>query len=73
VNGEKELAWLNEKAQKTAEITNFISSDMSFPKSNDTIKTLHFHQEKVHDFAWFADKRYHVLKGEVVLPHSKRK
>lgn len=73
VNGEKELAWLNEKAQKTAEITNFISSDMSFPKSNDTIKTLHFHQEKIHDFAWFADKRYHILKGEVILPHSKRK
>ena len=45
-----------EKAQKTAEIKDFISSDMSFPKSNDTIKTLHFHQEKVHDFAWFAEK-----------------
>jgi hypothetical protein len=27
----------------------------------------------VHDFAWFADKRYAVLKGEVELPHSKRK
>jgi len=25
-------------------------------------KTLHFHQERVHDFAWFADKRYLVQK-----------
>jgi len=73
VNGEKELAWLNKKAQETSKLTSFNSGDLSFPESNDTVKILHFHQEKVHDFAWFADKRYHVLKGEVELPHSKRK
>lgn len=72
VNGEKELAWLNQLAEETGKISDF-STDMSFPVSNDTVKTLHFHQENVHDFAWFADKRYHVLKGEVILPHSKRK
>ena len=27
----------------------------------------------MHDFAWFADKRYAVLKGEVELPEGKRK
>ena len=43
------------------------NSDMSFPKSDDNTKTLHFTQENVHDFAWFADKRYHVLKGSVKL------
>ncbi len=73
VNGEEELKWLNQKVEKTSKITDYISTDMSFPPSNDTLKTLHYHQEKVHDFAWFADKRYHVLKGEVELPHSKRK
>ena len=72
VNGEKELAWLNQLAEETSKMIDF-STDMSFPASNDTVKTLHFHQENVHDFAWFADKRYHVLKGEVALPHSKRK
>ncbi len=72
VNGEKELEWLNAKADSTAKIKSF-PNDMSFPKSSAEKKTLHFHQEKVHDFAWFADKRYHVLKGEVELPHSKRK
>lgn len=73
VNGEKELNWLNAIAEKTAVIDSFDLDEMNFPPSSDTTKTLHYHQEKVHDFAWFADKRYHVLKGEVELPHSKRK
>ncbi|MEX2597721.1 MAG: M1 family metallopeptidase [Salibacteraceae bacterium] len=48
-----------------------VRSEISFPESDSTLKTLHYRQSKVHDFAWFADKRYHVLKGEVELPHSK--
>ena len=43
---------------------------MDFPPSSETLKTLHYHQDKVHDFGWFADKRYHVLKGRVGLPYS---
>lgn len=35
-------------------------------------KVLHFHQEKVHDFAWFCDKNYHVLTKNVTLPESGR-
>jgi hypothetical protein len=74
VNGEKEIDWLNNKVKITENIIDGIDyRDMAFPVSSDTTKTLHYHQEKVHDFAWFADKRYHVLKGEVELPHSKRK
>ncbi|MBL4594456.1 MAG: M1 family metallopeptidase [Flavobacteriales bacterium] len=82
VNGEKEIDWLNKKAaitQSKIEDSTIVFMDkggtplMNFPLSNDTTKTLHYHQENVHDFAWFADKRYHVLKGEVELPHSKRK
>lgn len=45
--------------------------DMSFPKSSRKKKTLRFIQKNVHDFAWFADKRYHVLKGEVELNNNK--
>jgi len=33
-------------------------------------KILHYHQEKVHDFAWFADKHYYVLADTVKLPRS---
>ena len=81
VNGEKETEWLNQKVKITEQLVKNGDLDfaydnkgaMDFPKSNDTTKTLHFHQENVHDFAWFADKRYHVLKGEVELPHSKNK
>ena len=46
--------------------------DLTFPTSSVNTKTLHFHQEDVHDFAWFADKRYKVLKDSVELPHSGR-
>ena len=77
-NGQKELDWL---AQKEAETKAFFEQrknkraapDMSFPPSDSLTKTLRYFQKNVHDFAWFADKRYHVLKGEVELPISKRK
>ena len=81
VNGAIELEWLNKNVVETEKmLTEGLLDEvpgwknaMEFPLSNDTTKTLHFHQEKVHDFAWFADKRYHVLKGEIELPHNKRK
>ncbi len=43
---------------------------LEFPESSAKLKTLHYRQSQVHDFGWFADKRWHVLKGEVKLPHS---
>lgn len=44
----------------------------AFPASSETFKTIRFTQKNVHDFAWFADKRFLVLEGTVELPHSKR-
>lgn len=44
-----------------------------FPPSSLTMKTLRYTEQQVHDFAWFADKRFHVLKGTVTLPRSGRK
>ena len=46
------------------------SENLEFPTSSKQFKTLHYRQENVHDFAWFADKRFHVLKGSLDLPHS---
>ena len=46
-------------------------AEFSFPKSSEKTKTLNYIQNNVHDFAWFADKRFHVLRGMVELPHSK--
>ncbi|NTW34064.1 MAG: M1 family metallopeptidase [Bacteroidetes bacterium] len=73
VDNEKESAWLDSIAIATSQLKSFDNNDLAFPLSSKQTKTLHYHQEKVHDFAWFADKRYHVLKGEVELPVSKRK
>ncbi|MEO6883864.1 MAG: M1 family metallopeptidase [Bacteroidia bacterium] len=72
IDGEQEQEWLAENAQKTAAMTS-LPTDMSFPPSDKETKTLHYHLSKIHDFAWFADKRYHVLKGEATLPHSGKK
>jgi hypothetical protein len=68
----EEVKWLDEKAAATAK-KDYDYSDVEFPASSPEFKTLHYHQEKVHDFAWFCDKRYNVLKGDVNMPHSKRK
>ncbi|MBI4646827.1 MAG: M1 family metallopeptidase [Bacteroidia bacterium] len=44
-----------------------------FPASSKKTKTLRYLEDNIHDFAWFADKRYIVRKGEIQLPHSGRK
>ena len=72
VDGQQELKWLSDKSDSTKKIENF-DSKSEFPKSDVEYKTLRYKQSNVHDFAWFADKRWHVLKGEVELPNSKRK
>ena len=69
INGENEYAWLDSITTSTA--NGNIRPKQEYIPSNKT-KTLHFHQEKVHDFAWFADMRYHVLKGEVALASGKK-
>ncbi len=38
-----------------------------FPASANTMKTIRYTAEKVHDFAWFADKRFFVLKDTARL------
>jgi hypothetical protein len=73
VNGEQELAWLNDKVHATEAIEYFNPTELDFPKSDSITKTLRFKQKNVHDFAWFCDKRFHVLKGEITTPHTKHK
>lgn len=56
-------------------VSNIVSLKDSLNNKNQLIeyKTLRYIQSKIHDFAWFADQSFYVLKGEVELPHSKRK
>lgn len=46
--------------------------DLSFPESSALFKTITFKAENVHDFAWFADKRFHMMQDSVFLSNSKR-
>ncbi|HEY4797599.1 MAG TPA: M1 family metallopeptidase, partial [Bacteroidia bacterium] len=73
VNGDEETAWLYKKAEETKTIEKYNPRDTAFPASSSEMKTLRFTAQNVHDFAWFTDKRYHVLHDEVTLPHSKNK
>jgi len=44
----------------------------AIPLSAQKSKTIRYTQDRVHDFAWFADKRFIVRKGSVSLPRSGR-
>jgi len=41
-------------------------------KSSSKTKTLLYTGTNLHDFAWFADKQFNVMKGKVMLPESGR-
>lgn len=72
--GDPEIAWLDEREQKSREmLTKKLEESIWVPEfPAEETKTLHFHQERVHDFAWFCDKNYYVLADTVNLPASKR-
>ncbi len=64
-----ERAFLAERIAATDTlIENGFSDDASFPPSAERRKTIRYTADRVHDFAWFADKRFHVQKSAVVLP-----
>jgi hypothetical protein len=76
-DAQEEEDFLNEKILETEKIIKQLKTepyrkDLSFPASSKKLKTIRFKQDNVHDFAWFADKRFHVLRGDLTLPHSKR-
>jgi len=69
----EEIEWLNEKAKQTAQIKKYEKSDYPIPQSDTAFKTIRYTQKNVHDFAWFADKRFHVLKGKREMPNTGKK
>jgi hypothetical protein len=63
---ERENEWLDSLSQlPMPENTLYVTS---FPASAYTTKTIHFHEDNIHDFAWFADKRFVVRKDTVYSP-----
>lgn len=64
----KELKKTNKKEKKSfLEKLKTIFIKEETEKETPTMKTLHFHQENVHDFAWFADPKWIVRKGTLFL------
>ena len=58
--------WLDSLA--AAPLPSDTAYEDGWPKSDAKLKTIHYHEDKVHDFAWFADKRWIVRKDGVASP-----
>ena len=74
-----EVEFMNEQAAMGMEKIAFASLESksldvdlnAFPESSKEMKTVRYTQSRVHDFGWFADKRWIVLKGNVETPANK--
>jgi hypothetical protein len=71
-DGAAEMAFMDQRAAETAKKDFSAKPDMRHPASSAQTKTLHYRQDRIHDFAWFADKRYNVMKGSVTVPGTGR-
>lgn len=73
VDGDAEIAFLDSIARETEKRLpdyNVQKPNPNPPPSSTKLKTLRFKQDQVHDFAWFADKRWMVLRGDVTLENG---
>ena len=77
-----ELQWLKEKAQldettktvktkKPATVTKKTTKPATAPITTEKTKTLFYTQNNVHDFAWFADKKYLVRYDTIQLNNNR--
>jgi len=69
---EKENAWMDELSKKPLDTTKYRKhltriADSAIASSKE-MKTIHYHEDNIHDFAWFADKRWVVRKDTVYSP-----
>ena len=70
LQNDREAEMMNLLASDSTWQTSQDSKNIGFPPSSTQMKTLRYTEYRIHDFAWFADKRFHVLKGKVKLPNS---
>lgn len=63
-----EISFLEQKIEESKTILDTITiRDLDFPASSNKTKTIHYRANNVHDFGWFADKRFYVEKSSVTL------
>lgn len=71
-----EVAFLEKKVEETAEYFKKFPGKQakqidSIPRSSADLKTIRYTAERVHDFAWFADKCFLVGKDQATLASGK--
>ncbi len=65
---------MDEKEEKALDelsklpLPNDTVADKGTPASSAEMKTVHYHEDNIHDFAWFADKSWIVRKDTVYSP-----
>jgi Peptidase family M1 domain len=72
LQNEEEKTFLDLLSTDTTWMKTKEAGEAKFPPSSNLMKTLRYTEHQVHDFAWFADKRFHVMIGKVRLPDSGR-
>lgn len=65
------FAWKPTTSKEVNQYGQIKKSVNAFPPSSATIKTLHYKQDRIHDFAWFADKRFIVNHDTCTLVSGK--
>lgn len=77
---QEEMDWLKQRSsfqwepirqREKNQTGQFTKTYQLFPESEKNTKTLQFLQNNVHDFAWFADKRFTVSTDTCMLPSGK--
>jgi hypothetical protein len=69
---DREIRWLDQLAADTLWRLTHLFAGTRFPTSSEKAKTIRFTTGPVPDFAWFADKRFNVIKSALTLPGSGR-
>jgi len=72
-DNDEEIDFINSKVVNTLrkiETNTYDERDMVIPHSSPEKKTVTYRQHRVHDFAWFADKRFNVLHDQIELPNT---
>jgi hypothetical protein len=72
LQNQSEIEMLEKLAADTSWVNFSHIGKIPFPASSNQLKILRYTANNVHDFAWFADKRFNVIKGKVKLPGSGR-
>ena len=79
LQNEEEKKWIEKRSsfiwkpvrRRIKKGTSYKTIIQEFPASSADIKTLRFKQDKIHDFAWFADKRFIVSHDTCQLASGK--